>query len=166
MSLRDTCLAAAPLLTVPLAPFEGEPVDTARLLWALAGIESTYGRDREYCRIEPAYQPTGDVYRKSQALRDLWRRYGALAACSLGTWQMMAITARELGHSGHPIELQADAALVYLVVRYLERARPATLPDVFDAYNSGSCRDRIIPDAYIRSGLAAYRAGWTRGPQG
>jgi hypothetical protein len=78
---------------------------------------------------------------------------------------MMAATARDLGHTGHPIELQQDAVLAPLVVRYLERAHATTLADAADAYNSGSCRDRIIPEAYIRQAVATYRAGWERGPR-
>jgi hypothetical protein len=165
MSLRDTCHAFGAALTLPLEAFEGTPVEGARLLWALAGVESTYGRDREVARLEPAYQPGGSVYRGSSAIRELWGHYGALAACSFGTWQMMAPTARELGHTGHPCDLQTDVVLAPLVVRFLDRRRPSSLAEVADAYNSGSCRDRIIPEAYIRTFLAAYRAGWSRGPQ-
>lgn len=163
MSLRDTCHAFGP--DVPPTTHDGQPVDGARLLWALAGVESSYGAQRDFARIEPSYQPCGATYRRSEAMRDLWRQYGALAACSYGSWQMMAITARELGHTGHPCELQHDEALAPLVIKYLQRAHANTLADTLDAYNSGSCRDKIIPEAYIRTGVAAYVAGWDRGPK-
>lgn len=162
MSLRDTCRAFGSQL--PPLTHEGQPVEGARLLWALAGVESGYGIQREFARLEPAYQPGGKVYRESPAVRALWRRLGAPAACSWGTWQMMATTAAELGHAGHPCALQDDQVLAPLVAAYLWRARPATLREALDAYNSGSCRDRIVPEAYIRSGVAAYLRGWDGGP--
>jgi hypothetical protein len=162
VSLRDTCHAFGP--DVPPLTHDGQPVDGSRFLWALASIESSYGAQRDFARIEPAYQPKGEMYRQSSTVQALWRQYGALAACSFGTWQMMATTAHDLGFTGHPCELQTDAILAPLVVRYLQRSKATTLRDALDAYNSGSCRDRIIPDAYIRTGVAAYLAGWERGP--
>lgn len=163
MSLRETCRMFGDRL--PPLTHDEQPVDGARLLWAIAGVESSYGAQREFARIEPAYQPGGSMYRGSENVRALWHRYGALAACSYGTWQMMAATAAELGFSGHPWELQADEMLAPLVAAYLWRSKARTLREALDAYNSGSCRDRLIPEAYVRSGLAAYLRGWDGGPQ-
>lgn len=163
-TLRALCRTVGPTLPLRLDPFEGAEVDAACLLWALAGVESSYGRDRLVARIEPSYQPRGVMYVRSPLVRARWAEYGALAACSWGTWQMMAPTAWELGFTGDPWRLVENEVLAPLVVRYVASRQPRTLPQVFDAYNSGSCRDRIVPEAYIHRGLAAYRAGWAAGP--
>jgi|WetSurMetagenome_2_1015567.scaffolds.fasta_scaffold65027_2 hypothetical protein len=163
MRLREVCRSFGP--QVPPLTHDGEPVEGGLVLWAFAGVESSYGTRREFARIEPAYQPGGGMYRQSEKVRALWRRYGALAACSFGTWQMMATTAQDLGHGGHPVELQMDTTLAPLVIHYLMRSQATTLREAADAYNSGTQRDKFVPEAYIQAVTAAYVAGWDRGPQ-
>lgn len=142
-----------------------QPVDGGRLLWAIAGIESTHGRDREYVRLEQAYAPGGSYYAKDAELRELWKRYGVLAACSFGSFQVMFKTAYELGYRNNPLHLQDDDACAYIaqrliLKRFIEHQGAKTLKDVLDSYNSGNWHDRNIPAVYIRNGIMLYEAGF------
>lgn len=139
----------------------GHAVDGVRLLWALAGIESDYGRLAEYARHEPAYMPGGRYYQQAFALRQAWARWGVLAACSFGAFQIMHATARELGYDGPPHglidhETCARWARTLIVRRFIDGHGATTLRSIFDAYNSGTHRDGVVPADYIRKGLAAY----------
>lgn len=162
MTLRETCQAIGP--SVPPLSHNGAPCEGALVLWALAAVESSYGRDRAMSRYEPAYAPGGYVYHTSPKVQALWNQYGRLGASSWGTWQMMLSTARDLGFTGEPTELMDEAVLAPLVVRYIVRSQALTLLDVADAYNSGNYRDRIIPVDYMAAVIAAYERGWSAGP--
>lgn len=138
------------------------PVNGAVLLWALAGIESDYGRLSDFARHETAYMPGGTYYRHSTQLRALWERYGVLAACSLGPFQIMLPTAVEMGYDGPPHGLlepftAAEIAARLILKRHVRQRGAKLLAEVFDAYNSGTHRDAIVPEKYIKKGLAAYR---------
>jgi hypothetical protein len=163
MTLRDTCQSVGPSLTG--LSHNGVPCDGALVLWALAGVESSYGRDREEPRYEWSYSPGGPVYLKSSTVRRLYERYGPAAACSYGSWQMMFPTAIDLGYTGPPGGLKDDATLAPLVVRYIARSQALTLPDVADAYNSGTYRDNIRPLDYTAKVVSAYERGWDGGPE-
>ncbi len=141
----------------------GRAVDGVRLLWAIAGIESDYGRLADYARHEPAYMPGGRYYQQAFAQRQAWARWGVLAACSFGPFQIMHATARELGFDGSPALLMepqtcAEWARRLIVRRFIESHGATTLRHVLDSYNSGTYRDANVPADYIRKGLAAYAA--------
>ena len=141
----------------------GHAVDGVRLLWALAGIESDFGRLGEYARHEPAYMPGGRYYQQAFAQRQAWMRWGVLAACSFGPFQLMHATARELGFDLAPWDLVnpftcAEWARRLIVRRFIEAHGVKTLRAIFDSYNSGNARDAHVPADYIRKGLAAYAA--------
>lgn len=163
MTLRETCEAVGP--TLPELSHNGVVCDGPLVLWALAAVESTYGRDREKVRFEQSYAPDGYMYRTSDLVRDLWAQYGTMGASSYGTWQMMLATARELGFKGAPFALSQDAVLAPLVVRYIVRSQALVLADVADAYNSGNYRDRFRPLDYMARVVAAYELGWAGGPK-
>ena len=142
---------------------QGCAADGARVLWAIAGCESDYGRLAEYARHEPAYMPGGRYYQRSFDQRVAWQRWGVAAACSWGAWQLMAPTAREMGYAGPPSglmvhEVCARWATTLIVQRFIQGHGARSIRDVLDAYNSGSHRDRIEPVGYIGKGLAAYAA--------
>lgn len=144
-----------------LADDAGHAVDGVRLLWALAGIESDYGRLTEYARHEPAYMPGGRYYQQAFAQRQAWARWGVAAACSWGPFQILHATARELSFDGAPWQLAdpmpcAEWARRLIVRRFMGAHGATTLRQVFDAYNSGNHADRVVPADYIRKGLAAY----------
>ncbi len=140
---------------------DGQKVHGGRLLLAIAGCESTFGRDRLHVRYEPGYGPDGHYYKSSQTVRDRWRTYGVLAASSYGSFQLMYIVAEEMGFSGHPIDLQKDEICAYwaaqLITRRFIKGQGATaLAHIFDAYNSGSWRDHLSPAKYIAKGIELY----------
>jgi hypothetical protein len=143
---------------------EGVPVDGARLLWALAGTESAFGVQREYVRDEKGYRPGGPYYFRGPHVRDLWKRYGVLASGSYGSFQMLFVTAYELGFRDHPITLQDDPtcaawASVLIRDRFVQRQGVKTLTDLLDCYNTGSHRKGIPPKEYLAKALPVYAAG-------
>lgn len=123
-------------------------------LAALATIESSYGI-HNIPRYEKAYD-RGGIYYNAQ----LGMKYGAAAACSYSSWQIMYPTAVELGFTGAPTELNNDCVAIYFVMEYIQKRildkGCERLQDLFDAYNSGTFRDRIIPEEYIAKGMDAY----------
>lgn len=153
-----------------LVTYNEVPVDGGLMLWAIAGCESTFGRDRLFVRNESAYSPGGRLYANSVMLRALWGKWGVLGASSFGSFQLMFATATELGFYGHPCDLQQDDVGAQWAARLIKDriiARGAsTLSHVLDAYNSGSHRDVIIPADYIRRGCQFYDKGWPKATNG
>lgn len=141
----------------------GAPVEGARMLWAIAGNESNWGALREYVREEKAYMPGGVYYRGSKAVRLEHQRYGVLASSSYGSFQLMYITATELGYRDHPILLQNDLICAKwatdLILKRFVKNGAKTLADVLDSYNSGNHKDNIIPEEYIRKAVGFYELG-------
>lgn len=138
-----------------------EPVNGGRLLLTISGLESTFGKRREFVRNEPGYSPGGNYYSKSLSVRQAFQHWGCLAASSFGSFQLMYITATEMGFDGHPIDLQGDRVCGYwatqlIIKRFIGRLGAKTLTDILDCYNSGSHRDHFIPALYVSHGLALY----------
>jgi hypothetical protein len=92
-------------------------LDGARLLWAITGNESNFGRsvnarhEAEYCPQKHIHSDGVTVSlragRHSMGLArqiDLYREFGCLACCSYTPWQIMAVNA--IGYT--PIELLLD----------------------------------------------------------
>jgi hypothetical protein len=140
----------------------GQRVHGGRLLLAISGCESAFGRQRLYVRAEPGYSaPDGHYYKSSRTVRDRWKTYGVLAASSYGSFQIMYITANEMGFIGHPIDLQKDEICAYwatqlITERFIKRQGCKTLSQVLDAYNSGNARDHLVPTKYIDKGIDLY----------
>lgn len=139
----------------------GQKVHGGRLLLAIAGCESTFGRDRLHVRMEPGYAPDGHYYKSSKTVRDRWRTYGVLAASSYGSFQLMYIVAEELGFLGHPIDLQKDEICAYwatqlITRRFIARHGATQLSQVFDAYNSGNHKDHLFPAKYVKKAIELY----------
>jgi hypothetical protein len=142
---------------------EGEPVPGGSILLIIAGLESNFGQQRLYARLEAGYAKGGYYYQKSPEVQQLWTVYGCMAACSYGTFQIMFVTARELGFLGHPVDLQSDEVGAFwaaqLIARRIIKAQGAsTLAQVLDGYNSGSSRDANVPEAYINKGVSLYKS--------
>lgn len=138
-------------------------LDPALLLMALCVVESSGGFNNQR-RVEPAYRPGGRYC--DQALYD---QYGDDAAASWGPLQIMYVTAHELGYEGPPPELGQPSECVRMAVKLINRrivGRGATtLEEIADAYNSGSFKDQIVPQDYIRKVREAYQSLAAQGPE-
>lgn len=87
-----------------------------------------------------------------------------LASSSFGSFQLLYVTATELGFTSHPIALQDDMICAQWATdlirrRFVQTQGAKTLRDVLDAYNSGAAKDGIVPAAYIAKGIGFYDAG-------
>lgn len=135
-------------------------VDAKAILWAIAGNETLFGCYRKFVRQEAAFLPDGKFYKNSDVLQNEYKKYGVLASSSIGTWQIMYISAYEIGYRLHPIFLQVNSIAVEWVVSFINKrilSRGATIIDeIFDAYNSGSFKDKFIPAQYIGKGKFHY----------
>lgn len=164
MKLIEVCRSIGTPLTGRVL-HKGQLVDGPLLLWAIAGNESAFGKLRLFVRPESVYMPpNGMYYKRSEVVRSLWKTYGVLASSSLGTFQLMYVTAYELGFREHPIRLQEDEigaswAMKLIMDRIISRGA-ATLMEVLDAYNSGWHLDTNVPKAYMERGCAFYERGW------
>ncbi len=76
------CRKHAPDLFTP-ASWQGTPLDKVRLLWGIAGVESSFGLNCNP-RHEPGYC-FGGRYLDPERTRE----WGCLAHCSYGPWQVM-----------------------------------------------------------------------------
>ena len=132
-------------------------VDPEALLRAMGKIESSSGR-HNVPRHEKAYHRGGPYFERA-----LDRKFGCLAHCSWGPWQIMytnvqSITAGEIS----PLEMQDPQVALMVTVEWLNRliiARGAdTVSKIGDAWNSGSHEDKIVPTKYIAKLLKAYDA--------
>lgn len=150
----------------------GAPLDGAHLLWALAGCESSFGKD---CtpRHEPGYcnktngfywrkaieaMAGGKASRQQKYLVNATVEFGCDAHCSFGPWQVMFVNA--IGFKPEEFKSAETCAVVavgFLNREVFERQRARTLAHIADAYNSGSWRDENVPGAYVAK-LARFYA--------
>lgn len=106
----------APSLAIPF----GE--DAKSFLYALCGVESSFG-ENSVLRYEYAYGPGGIYYSRSKELKFQYSKYGALASCSYGPWQILFINTLQLGYQGHPLSLWDGAISLPFVIKYLNQAK-------------------------------------------
>ena len=141
----------APKLIVP------PEVDARSILAAITLPETEWGERCEAACFEMAYYRGGLWYRALH-VRELIHRYEAFASCSYGPWQILFISAWELGYRGHPAELRHPEISSEWVVAYLnKRVHSPTGPrDYFDAWNSGTNADKSIPLGYINRAMEGY----------
>lgn len=164
MNLREACNAFGASLT-GIVTHNGQPVDGPLMLWAISGNESSFGREREHVRAEPAYSPGGRYYLQSPDLQAYYKRFGVLACASFGSFQIMSVTAKELGFAGNPAELMNDETCAkwmatLITERFVKHQGATKLYEILDAYNSGSWRDKMVPAQYIRTGVFHYEQGF------
>jgi hypothetical protein len=151
------CRKHAPDLLTPVS-WQGTPLDKVRLLWGIAGVESSFGlncnprHEQGYCYGARYFNP----HHTSE--------WGCLAHCSFGPWQVMFSNFPE-GVS--PLALVwlmdgrvASEACLLGAIRTLNRAIAAgtrNLGDVVIAYNGpadeghyaarlSECMDRPMPE--------------------
>jgi hypothetical protein len=119
-------------------------------LVALSGIESSFGLN-DIPRYEPAYG-YGGRYAKASHLAKALERYGALAACSYGPWQVMYIVAYELGFRDHPLRLwhrRLNCQFAVEKINQLIDRGAKTVSQILDGYNSGNFTDQNVPSHYL-----------------
>ncbi|KKL95933.1 hypothetical protein LCGC14_1849580 [marine sediment metagenome] len=143
------CVLGAKMIDAPYG------VNPEALLWAIGGVESTWGRNN-VPRHEKAYHRGGAYFNRA-----LDRRFGCAAHCSYGPWQLMyenvqAISKKEIT----PQEMNDTLTALVVSVEWLNQrviGRGAdTVAKIADAWNSGTHRDRIIPVAYIDKVVRKY----------
>lgn len=153
--LKAIILKNAPILQARM-PW----ANAAWLLGALAEVESTFGTNN-VPRYEKAYDEGGIYYRRSPEVRARHVRWGDWAHCSYSSFQVMFHTACELGFRGTPLDLWKDEVAIFWVIEFIRKRAiekgAKTLSEIFDAYNSGTHRDRIVPEEYIAKGLGNYQ---------
>lgn len=143
----------------PLVPFANAKL----LLAAVAEVESTFGSNTRP-RYEKNYDFGGSYWTAENAQKWGWNEYGPIVCCSYSSFQIMYPTALELGlpSSQDPMCLNHDDIAINYVVKYIkERALDKgakTIEDIADTYNSGSFKDKIVPTAYIKKFVEAYKS--------
>lgn len=137
------CRAWGPQLRVPAG------VDGVKLLWALSGCESSFGK-HAWPRHEPAYD-CGGRYAMNAEQAHLLDLYGAAAACSYGPWQLLLVNVEPQASPDEMENLNRCAmATVQFLNRLLEREKPQTLEEIAEAYNSGKWRWQVVPPGVER----------------
>lgn len=157
-------------------------VDNVKLLTAMAMVESDGGRNLQP-NFERAFYKGGHYWNTHLTeLRAKWKSRadpkmrtwsGRAMACSWGPWQILYVTAEELGYWGPPWALtDADVCLTWairLINKRLAPKLPARLEElqivskIADGYNSGSFRDRYVPHDYIDKVLKYYKTDASSG---
>lgn len=155
-SLEQIIIENADKLEVSKLTFE---IDSVALLKAIAMRESTYSSNNKP-RFEAAFFKGGYYYKHSENLQNKVNLYGQLASCSYSSFQIMYITANELGFNGKPNELNNDEIAIEYVIKLINKRiinkNPKDIRDIFDAYNSGNFKDKNIPFDYIKYCLNWY----------
>lgn len=150
-------------------------VDRTAFLAALAMQESGGGRNWQP-NFESAFWEGGAYWNKTLAgYRDRWREKadpemrewcGKAIACSWGPWQVLYVTAAELGFQGPPWALvDPDLCLEWAITLINKRlakrlpeglSGPAIVGLLADGYNSGTFLDTHAPLKYIQAIRAFY----------
>ncbi len=128
-----------------------EGIDGAQLLWAMAGNESSFGRN-VIPRHESAFD-VGGMYAGNPPMPSLLREFGSAAACSYGPWQLLFVNAPQ---GTRPKDMQDLATCAQASVAFLNsllrRFRPQTLTGIGQCWNHGS------PTSHPSAGVVAYCA--------
>jgi hypothetical protein len=152
-ALTEAIGAYAPNLHAPTG------IDAVALLRALAAQEVGNASRSLACRHESSYCYGGKYH--TDAVKQAEWRYGCAAHCSWGPWQIMYPTATMRGYTGDPVGLRDPMVSGEYVVsqinyRVFDMIVRPTLNDVFDAWNSGTARDGLVPAVYIEQAMAHY----------
>jgi len=132
------CRTGAPTLQVPPG------IDPVKLLWALAGNESSFGANA-VPRHEQGYCRSG---RYATALVEHRKRWGCWACCSYGPFQLTylnAVTYYQADIAPTSLDtygvIALQATLEFLKKYVLESRKAQTLEQIADTYNSGNWQD-------------------------
>jgi len=125
-------------------------------LAALLFCESKFGKNCKP-KAEAAYTPEGKHF--DAELRRLHNQYGRGVSCSWGPWQIMYVTALDLGYQGPPEDLAKPEVSIFYVVKYLNEGIAAgaiCVSQLADFYNVGKIKARKVPTGYVRTCISAY----------
>ena len=124
-------------------------VDGAQLLWAIAGVESSFGLNCQP-RHEPAYD-VGGHYATHAPMPGLLQAWGPAAACSYGPWQLMLCDA-PVGMTPQGFDSLDGCAKASLadLNRKLRNFKPQNLAEIGECWNAG----HITPDSAYTNKLA------------
>ncbi len=133
--VASLCRKHAPGLFTP-GKWQGTPLDKVRLLWGIAGVESSFGFNSS-----PRHE-TGYCYGGRYLDPEATRAWGCLAHCSYGPWQVM-FTHFPVGVSPLSLMWDTDGSVAAEIcirgaVRVLNDAiarKAANLADIVTAYN-------------------------------
>jgi len=164
MRIDPQILKAAIMQQAPGITNISSTINKPALLCAIADNESSFGDDCNP-RLEASYirgsvrkylgiDPTGRHGKWYEA--EPWEAWGILSAMSHGPTQIMGTVLWGLGYKDNPAYLGEDVgvqvAVQYTVAYINARANGAqTVEQVADAYNSGSYKDRFVPQAYVNA---------------
>lgn len=147
ITIAQICQAQGPKLAVPAG------IDGVKLLWALAGNESSFGLEANP-RHEAAYCRGGKYFDPKAT-----GAYGCWAHCSYGPWQVMFANLIP----GIPPEtfnnnpsMVCGAAVGLINRRILKIERAVTLDEIATAYNEGDWRNRKEPAEYVAELIKNY----------
>lgn len=124
-------------------------IDGVKLLWALSGCESSFGKDVTP-RYEPAYDAGGELVDAVQ--QKLLEEYGKQAAASYGPWQIMLRNCH-LGTSPEDMANlnRATMETVGFINRHiLTREGAKTIAEIAEAWNSGKWQWTKVPEGVER----------------
>lgn len=145
LDLEENCALLARSLQLTV-----EGLDYKNFLLAMAGVESSFGKDMGP-RVEKAYEP-GGIYFQNKELQIAYAAYGRFASASFGPWQILYIVAHELGYRGHPEDLMDAEVCGPFVVDKLNRISKNganSVERLLDAWNTGNWKDNHVPTNYI-----------------
>ena len=131
---------------------DGKPLVGAQLLLAMAGRESSFGKNLKP-RHEPAYDVGGHYASNPEVAAGL-AKYGSAFACSYGPLQVMAVNA--IGFSVVELGAKPETAML-AAVGFLNRyafghCECKTLKDICEAWNDG----HIISGKVLPAEVASY----------
>lgn len=134
-------------------------ISAVALLRAIAAQETSDPTRTAACKHENSYCYGGKYHREAAKVAE-WR-YGCACHCSWSPWQIMYQTAVGRGFADDPVRLRDPMiAGAYVVAelngRVFDRLSGATVQDAFDAWNSGTARDSILPAKYISEATDLY----------
>lgn len=139
-------------------------LDLNGVLWALGGVESSFGKFAHQPRFEKAFARGGRYFDK-----DLDAKFGDASAMSYGPWQVMFVNAyRVTGGFVAPDELRGMthaaqvATVLWLDNAVLDRGA-RTIREIADAWNTGSHRDSILPAPEYLERVERFYADWQAG---
>lgn len=127
-------------------------------LLAISGVESSFGANNNP-RLEKAYQPLGKYGQTSQ-MKLLYPLYGDDAASSWSPWQIMFVTAYDLGYRGTPRDLELAGTAIPFVIKFFNHwisEGAKNIDDLCDAWNSGTFKDLNVPYNYISRVKTIYQ---------